>query len=222
MENATTEVKTEAPKNLPPNIPLRELTRNGTTLTPTWAEIARGQGKGLFYPVVLPTNENWDTYVKYKGLDNIIDELAASERQAAQFILNIVVSKADKWVEIIKTVKDKDTNEVKQVLDKEGKPEVEKITIAEADYRSVMDDLLAALEKGSIRGGVTIASLVEENKALMAEIVTLMPKAKKGDLEALAKASEISEKFAKNEETIAEIKASRSKSKLSAADNSGE
>lgn len=198
-----------------PDITLRLLTRNEHSFQPVWQEVKRGVGKGVMYPALVPTAETWDDYVAFKGLNNIIELVAAKEQQDAQACLSYIVDRADAWVVTYKKdkVKSKDENgnevetEVEATNDKNEKI-VETAKIALGDLQRLMPELLELLEKGSIRGGVTIKSLTEENKLLTAELFDTI-KLAKTDPSALLKATEISEKIQRNEEQIRSISEQR-------------
>jgi len=231
-DNTTTTVANTAPeKPTPPAVTLRPLVRNETSIQPVFAQIERGVGEGVFYPVVLPTEENFDDFVKYLGKKNIIEKLAAKQKQDAQAALDYILTKKGMWketyqqkiVEVVEAdgskrsvpqtvfVKDKDNKEV---------PKIASMFYKYEDFSTIVDELLEALEKGSIRGGVTIKSLREENAELMKEMHTCLANAAK-DPSVLVRATEISAQIQSNESEIARISEAR-KSALSSGESDEE
>ena len=223
MSDNTTSTAPVKPQ--PPAVNLRPLTRHDVTLTPVWETIGRGTGKGVFYPTVKATKENLGDFIKFIGEQDIIDMLNAKQSQNAQTVLDHVISKNDKWKESYKEeeveIKNEDgtTRKVKQTaFTKEGDkevPVVDKAWYELSDLEALMPEILDLLEKGTIRGGVTIKSLKEENLSLTARLLELVAAARlnPGDMSKLIEASEIGVKIADNESEINRISAQR-KSKL--------
>lgn len=209
----TTAVATavEEKKPVAPDIALRELVRkdgdNEVKFQPVWEPVQRGASKGVFYPAILPTEENWDSYVAFVGKKNIISALQAADRINSKATLDYVLNENDLWIEVPKMKDGKPVlSDTKDEETGEYLPEIEK---AYYDYTTLpLEKVLELLEKGSIRGGVTIKDLVEDNKVLLAELLPMYAKIK-NDPSILVRASEISEKIQSNEEQIKRIQASR-------------
>lgn len=209
-------------QNKAPNIPLRPITRNEASLVPVWQKVKRGEAKDVYYPSIVITPDNWNDYVKYKGLNNIIEKLNAKEATDAQATLDVLLTRKSLWVESYKQKEEVGSNGEKfmaTVFEADGKtPVIESVSISEESLASVIDELLTLLESGNIQGGVTIKSLRAENETLIAELHENLANARKnpGDMTYLLKASELSERVQKNEAEINRISTER-KSKLADA-----
>lgn len=133
---------------------VRPITRNGVSLTPVVEVVKRGDAAGSPYLVVLPTIENFNSWLVYQGKEAVINMLAAKARQDAQGSLDYVLGE-EGWLK-------------RKVTDPESGKLVDQVYY---DIESLdINKLYETLTSGIVRSGVTLAELNAEREDLISSL----------------------------------------------------
>lgn len=134
---------------------IRTVERNGVHWTPIVEEIKRREAKGNRFIVCLPDKTNYKQYLDWLGEEESLTILQRDARAEGQAALTYAIGGDDAWQERL-------------VVDPEsGKEQTQYFyDLSQVDF----DRLYDVLQKRSLRGGETKASLVAEQEVLTAEL----------------------------------------------------
>jgi hypothetical protein len=185
------------------------------TITPVCEVIQRGELEGSPFITIKVTKENLNEYVKFRGLDKVLDTLNSAESLDSQEALNYVATQQEREMggkEEIFIDLNADLPEDKKPKNKKGEV-LPKWAIDFSKFS--IDRLYQTLLEGKVRGGLTIAKIEEE---LLPDLRAQLQKAiadgtKATDIakkmEFFAKAGELSTKHQELEEQAKQIRDSR-------------
>jgi len=219
-DNANTATVTNSPA-----LPIRNLVKkneDGTVLveiTPTVEVIKRGTMEGNPFVTINVTKENLNDYVKFRGVDVILEMLNAKERIDAQEALKYVATQQEAEFEAqgLEDVIFVDTvaslPEDKKPRNKTSGEVLEKFMI---DLTKLdIDRLYQTLLEGKVRGGLTIKTIEEE---MLPDLLSQMQDAIKKAASAggmdekikwFAKSQELSTQYSNLEAEAARIRSER-------------
>lgn len=174
------------------------------SLTPTVLTVMRGECKGIAYPAIVVTKDNFTEYLKLRGEAFVLDKLNAVEAMAGQTSLDKVLDADEDWVETGKN--------------KAGKPVFSYI---KEKFLAVLDKFYDALTSGKVASSETIADLEEEQETIVADMTAMMTAAVKPENAGKAKqmfeeAAVLSAKYQELTQRIADIRATRTPRKTKA------
>lgn len=205
-----------------PTLEIRELVKTNpetgevvASITPVIEVVKRGAMEGNPYVTVTVTKENLNDYVKFRGIDSVLDILNAKERLDAQEALNYVGVQLENEKGEGTVFKDALANvpDEKKPKTKTGEF-IEKWVINWT--KDLVDKLYQTLTEGKVRGGLTIAKIEEElipdlrnqlNRLLTVEIPAAKTQEEKFKL--FEKATELSKQDQDYQAEAERIRASR-------------
>jgi hypothetical protein len=207
-----------------PALPIRDLIKKDETgavivsITPTVEVVKRGAYEGNPFVTISVTRENLNDYVKFRGIDSVLDVLNAKERIDAQEALNYVATQQEAEFEAAgkEDIMFVDTvallPEDKKPRNKAGEI-IEKFMI---DLTKLdIDRLYQTLLEGKVRGGLTIKTIEEEMLPdLMLQMQEAFKKAslattKEDKIKWFEKSGEFSVQYSNLEAEAARIRAER-------------
>jgi len=204
----------EAPTPTPASDLLRPVERKDeagkviASLKPVALTVRRGECKGVVYPGIVVTKDNFNDYLALRGEAYVLDKINAQEALTAQMTLDRVLDPDNDWVET--TVKDEKT----------GK-EVTRWDYIKEKLTAVLDKFYEVLVSGKVTTGETIADLEEEQETLVADITAIMTAAVKPEnagkaAQMFQEAAVMSAKHQEMSQRIADIRAARTPRKTKA------
>jgi len=205
---ATTEQAAPASDLLRPVERKDEAGKVTASLQPKLLTVRRGECKGVAYPGIVVTKDNFKDYLALRGEAYVLDKINAQEALTAQMTLDRVLDADNDWVET--TVKD----------EKSGK-EVTRWNYIKEKLTAVLDKFYDVLVSGKVTSGETIADLEEEQESLVADITAIMTAAVKPEnagkaAQMFQEAAVMSAKHQEMSQRIADIRAARTPRKTKA------
>lgn len=204
MSDTNTQAAAPATELIRPVVKKDENGNVVASLTPSILTVLRGECKGIQYPAIVVTKDNFTEYLKLRGEAFVLDKLNAVESMAGQTSLDKVLDADEDWVETGKN--------------KAGKPVFSYI---KEKFLAVLDKFYDALTSGKVASSETIADLEEEQETLVADITAIMTSAVKPEnagkaASMFAEAATMSAKHQELSQRIADIRATRTPRKTKA------